>query len=224
MTETKAVMVLEEHAAMRNFLYACVNASGYDAVVAESAHDAVKRYRTSRPEAVILSLGTPRAARALRTISVLHAIDPTVPIIVISGHARASLIAQALTHGASDFVSAPFDESDIAAALSKAVKRSAPDHRGRDQASPADASRPRLIGSSREMQHVRQFIERAAATDLTVLIRGESGTGKTLVAREIVAASAPHGTTTCSMRKCWRSPRGSSAAACRISPASSRVR
>jgi DNA-binding NtrC family response regulator len=191
MTETRQVMVLEEHAAMRNFLYSCVHASGYDALVAESAYDAVKRYRTSRPQAVILSLGSSRSTRALRTISVLHAIDPTVPIIVISGHARAALIAQAMHHGASDFVTAPFDESDIAAALTKAVTpRDAAPHHVRPRDRGRDAARPRLIGSSPAMTAVRQFIEHAAATDVTVLIHGESGTGKTLVAREIVAASA----------------------------------
>ena len=184
-------MVLEQHAAMRNFLYSCVHASGYDALVAESAHDAVKRYRTSRPDAVILSLGSSLSTRALRTISVLHAIDPTVPIIVISGHARAALIAQAMNHGASDFVTAPFDESDIAAALTKAVKhRDGEQHGARPRDRGRDVARPRLIGSSPAMAAVRQFIERAAATDVTVLIRGESGTGKTLVAREIVGASA----------------------------------
>ena len=185
MTETCHVMVLEENAAMRNFLYACVNASGYDAMVTDSAREAIHRYRTSRPDAVILSLAAPRSTRTLRTISVLHAIDPTVPIIVICGHARGSLIAQAFSNGASDFVSAPFDESDVAAALTKALKHQ---DSGR-QTRAREAARPRLIGSSRAMTAVRQFIERAAATDLTVLIRGESGTGKTLVAREIVAAS-----------------------------------
>jgi DNA-binding NtrC family response regulator len=188
MTETRHVMVLEENAAMRNFLYACVNASGYDAIVTDSTREAIRRCRTARPDAVILSLAAPRVTRTLRTIAILHAIDPTIPIIVISGHARGTLVAQALRNGASDFVTAPFDESDVSAVLTKALKHqdtaTAVRPRGRE------ATRPRLIGSSRAMTAVREFIERAAATDLTVLIRGESGTGKTLVAREIVAASA----------------------------------
>jgi DNA-binding NtrC family response regulator len=165
-----------------------VNASGYDAVVTDSARDAIRRYRTDRPEAVILSLAAPRAVRTLRTISVLHAIDPTVPIIVVSGHARGSLVAQALSSGASDFVTAPFDESDVATALSKALRQQS-NARQISRARGRDATRPRLIGSSRAMSAVRQFIDNAAATDLTVLIRGECGTGKTLIAREIVAAS-----------------------------------
>ena len=188
MTETCDVMVLEENAAMRNFLYACVNASGYDTVVTDSPRDAIRRYRAQRPTAVILSLAAPRSTRTLRTIAVLHAIDPNVPIIVISGHARGTLVAQAINNGATDFVSAPFDESDVAAALTKALKLRDSARAGRQRE--RDASRPRLIGSSRAMTTVRAFIERAAATDLTVLIRGESGTGKMLVAREIVAASS----------------------------------
>jgi DNA-binding NtrC family response regulator len=185
MTETWHVMVLEENAAMRNFLYACVNASGYDAIVTDSARDAVRRYRSSRPDAVILSLAAPRTTRTLRTIAVLHAIDPTVPIIVIAGHARGALIAQAFSHGAADFVTAPFDESDVTAALTRTLEPNDQRSRARD----TDATRSRLVGSSRAISAVREFIERAAATDLTVLIRGESGTGKMLVAREIVAAS-----------------------------------
>ena len=181
------MMVLEENAAMRNFLCACVNASGYDAAVTDSAREAVRRYRTNRPDAVILSLAAPRSTRTLRTIAILHAIDPTVPVIVISGHARGSLIAQALSSGASDFVTAPFDESDVAAALTKALKHQ--DNGRQTRSRGGETTRPRLIGSSKAMSAVREFITRAAATDLTVLIRGESGTGKTLVAREIVAAS-----------------------------------
>lgn len=187
MTETWHVMVFEENAAMRNFLYACVNASGYDAVVTDSARDAVRRYRSSRPDAVILSLAAPRTIRTLRTISVLHAIDPTVPIIVIAGHARGPLIAKAFSHGAADFVTAPFDESDVAAALTRALKPQDGGQKSRSRN--RDTAKARLIGSSPAITAVREFIERAAATDLTVLIRGESGTGKTLVAREIVAAS-----------------------------------
>jgi DNA-binding NtrC family response regulator len=187
MTETRQVMVLEDNAAMRNFLYACVNASGYEAAVTDRARDAIHRFRTERPEAVILSLAAPRSTRTLRTISILHAADPTVPIIVIAGHARGALLAQALSNGATDFVTAPFDESDVAAALTKVLKRQEAGRCGRARG--RDPERSRLIGSSRAMNAVRQFIERAAATDVTVLIRGESGTGKTLVAREIVASS-----------------------------------
>lgn len=188
MTQTREVMVVEENAAMRNFLYASARAAGCDVVVAESAQDAIRRFRASRPDAVILSMGAARPARTLRAISLLHAVDPAVPIIVIAGHSPASTIAQALDRGAVDFVTVPFDEADVQSALAKALKdRSAgrERERGRDRST----SRGRLVGSSQVMEAVRQFIDRAAATDVNVLIRGESGTGKTLVAREIVAAS-----------------------------------
>jgi DNA-binding NtrC family response regulator len=191
MTDTREVIVVEDNAAMRDFLYASVLASGYEAVVLESAHAAIKRYRESRPSAVILRLGSPRCTNELRTISVLNAIDPSVPVIVLSGHARPSVIVDAIARGASDFVSAPFDETDVELALAKALKqehtgRGVSRHRHRGD----EPTRPVLVGSSPAIVEAREFIKRAAATDVTVLLRGESGTGKTLVAREIVAASS----------------------------------
>jgi DNA-binding NtrC family response regulator len=191
MTDTREVIVVEDNAAMRDFLYASVLASGYEAVVLESAHAAIKRYREFRPSAVILRLGSPRCTNELRTISVLNAIDPSVPVIVLSGHARPSVIVDAIARGASDFVSAPFDETDVELALAKALKQ---EHTGRGVSRQRhrgdEPTRPVLVGSSPAIAEVREFIKRAAATDVTVLLRGESGTGKTLVAREIVAASA----------------------------------
>jgi DNA-binding NtrC family response regulator len=99
-------------------------------------------------------------------------------------------VVQAMKLGASDFVSKPFDDTDLEAPLANAVRQ----HQlAREVATLRDElqSQPKylMLGHSERMAEVQDMIERVADTDVTVLIRGESGTGKELVARALCASS-----------------------------------
>ena len=115
--------------------------------------------------------------------------DPDSAVVIITAHGAVSIAVEALKRGASDFVAKPWSNERLAATVrsAAALRRSKIDARvERGRASElAPASETPLLGNSPAMERVRTLIERAAPTDANVLILGENGTGKEIVAREI---------------------------------------
>ncbi len=110
-------------------------------------------------------------------------------MVIITAHGAVSVAVEAIKRGASDFVAKPWSNERLAATVrSAAALRREPDRcaieRGRASELVPSVETP-LIGKSAALQRVRDLIERAAPTDANVLILGENGTGKEIVAREI---------------------------------------
>ncbi len=119
-------------------------------------------------------------------------IDPTLVVIMITAHGSVDTVVEAMRRGATDFVAKPWQNEKIVATVSTGVQlhKSRVEARSLRQANRAllDAATPTnnaIVGSSTEMQSVLSIVERAAPTDANVLILGENGTGKELIAREL---------------------------------------
>jgi two-component system, NtrC family, response regulator AtoC len=190
MTGKPQVMVVDDDQSMCNFLRTFLSGRGCEAITAVSAEEAVKRYQVDRPAVVILDVVLTGAMDGLAVLDALKKIDREVPIIVLSGERRTTTVVQAMKLGAWDFVSKPFNDTDLATPLAGALKQR---QLSRDVASLREELRLKgkhdLLGHSERMEEVRDLIARVADTDVTVLIRGESGTGKELVARALYASS-----------------------------------
>src|SRR3954465_4328395 len=185
------VMVVDDDLAMCNFLRSFLSERGYQAITMGNAEEAVKRYHAERPAAVILDVVMPGAMDGLEALAAFKKIDREVPVIVLSGQGRPNTVVQAMKLGAADFVSKPFDESDLDIPLANALKQR---QLSREVASlreqlQSQSKYQMLFGNSEKMAEVQELIDRVADTDVTVLIRGESGTGKELVARALYASS-----------------------------------
>jgi DNA-binding NtrC family response regulator len=144
-------------------------------------------------DAILLDLNFERGATDGREgLSFLGRImeqDPDAAVVIITAHGAVSIAVEAIKAGASDFVAKPWSNERLAATVrsAAALRRSRMDARTeRGRASElASTSETPLIGESPAIERVRTLVARAAPTDANVLILGENGTGKEIVAREI---------------------------------------
>jgi two-component system, NtrC family, response regulator AtoC len=185
------VLVVDDDPAMCEFLGNFLTKRGYQPVTATSAEQAVQRYQSDPPAAVILDVVMPGDMDGLDALAAFKKIDHDVPVIVISGEGRTNTVVRAMKLGATDFVSKPFDDVELEVPLSNAVRQY---HLTREVASLRDQLQSQshhamLVGHSKRMLEIQDLINRVADTDVTVLIRGESGTGKELVARALFSTS-----------------------------------
>jgi DNA-binding NtrC family response regulator len=145
------------------------------------------------PDAILLDLNFERAAtdgrEGLETLGRIMHQDPDAAVVIITAHGAVSVAVEAIKRGASDFVAKPWSNERLAATVrsAAALRRSRIDARvERSRASElAHGSETPMLGESDSMKRVRSLVERAAPTDANVLILGENGTGKEIVAREI---------------------------------------
>ena len=153
------------------------------------------------PDAILLDLNFERSAtdgrEGLDYLARIMDQDPDSAVVIITAHGAVSIAVEAIKRGASDFVAKPWSNERLAAtvrsaAALRASKIDARIERGRASELAPTAETP-LIGRSAAMQRVRDLIERAAPTDANVLILGENGTGKEIVAREIHRLSRRNG-------------------------------
>lgn len=149
--------------------------------------------KKENPDAILLDLNFERGAtdgrEGLNFLGKVMEIDPDAAVVIITAHGAVSVAVEAIKAGASDFVAKPWSNERLAATVrsAAALRRSRIDARTeRGRASElAPVGETPLIGDSPAMQRVRILIDRAAPTDANVLILGENGTGKEIVAREI---------------------------------------
>jgi two-component system response regulator AtoC len=170
------ILVVESEATTRNVLSGFLAGRGYRAL-AVGPDEAVPRFENGRPGAVILNVA---GRTALDILATFREIDRHVPIVVIADRQLFPLLEQSAP--SATLIARPFDGRELEAALAAALK-----HRPALPPGAGDARPPTLeallLGRSEKMKAVRSLVERVADADVTVLVRGETGTGKELVAR-----------------------------------------
>lgn len=150
------------------------------------------------PDAILLDLNFERAAtdgrEGLDYLARIREQDPDAAVVIITAHGAVSIAVEAIKRGASDFVAKPWSNERLVATVRSAAalrqsRLAARTERNRAVELAQGVETP-LLGNSEAMQRVRVLVERAAPTNANVLILGENGTGKEIIAREIHRLSA----------------------------------
>ena len=179
------VLIVDDEKDLREGLAETVHDLGYEALVAASGREALAAAATNKPVAVLLDLRMPDMD-GLQVLTRLHAAaDGTnVPVAIITAYATAANTIEAMRLGAFDHLTKPIGREDLASLLQRMIRSRAPKSPPRDLPD-ADGFPETLIGSSPGMREVQKTIGLVADSDATVLITGETGTGKEVVARTI---------------------------------------
>jgi len=186
-TPSSAVYVVDDDALIRQSLAGLFRSARLPVVTFASAQDFLARPRTEDPGCLVLDVLLPGLS-GLDLQEELGKTNARIPIIFLSGHGDIPMSVRAMKSGALEFFTKPYDDESLLAAVRNAIAR--PHDTPTKLKRGTGSSLETIIGSSLAMQTVHRQISMVASADSTVLILGETGTGKELVAREIHALSS----------------------------------
>jgi len=188
----RRVLLLDTDPGVRWALERGLARSGYSVHAVSNLNDALTALEEDGVDLVVLELLS-EAGLTLDTLAMIAGMKPAQGVICTSIDAPPQTVIEAMRNGAVDFLPKPFSLQDVRGALSRAFSSSDPAPPMRRLGAihrRTDSHDSLLIGISAPIQELRTSIEQITKTDLNCLIRGESGTGKDMVAREIHRLSA----------------------------------
>ncbi len=177
------ILVIDDESAIRDSLKMILEYEGYEAQGAATGQDGLSLVDRDAPELVLLDIKM-AGMDGLEVLQRLRAAHETLPVVMISGHATVSTAVEATKLGAFDFIEKPLSTERVLVTVRNALDR----HRLVDEnlsLRKAQEVRYQLVGDSPALRGALDAVRRAAPTSATVLITGESGVGKELVARAI---------------------------------------
>jgi DNA-binding NtrC family response regulator len=186
-TAPGAILVVDDHAAARDSMADILSCSGHRVHCCASAIEALRELERRTFDVIITDLRMPGMS-GLDFIRALQQRRCDSQIIMVTAHGSVAAAVDAMRHGAFDFVEKPFTAEQLEDIVGRALRHG--ELVERRSSVPADCgTEDAMIGSSVAIQELRRKIAQVAPTSETVLIMGESGVGKELVARAIHAGS-----------------------------------
>jgi two-component system nitrogen regulation response regulator NtrX len=184
MAATKGrILVVDDEAAIRDSLRMILEYEDYAFSGASSGQEGLAMIQRDRPDLVLLDIKMP-AMDGMEVLRKIHAFDETLPVVMISGHGTTATAVEAIRSGAVDFLDKPLSSERVIVTLQNALETSELRSENRELKL-AMESRYEIVGQSPALKRVLDAVKRAAPTNATVLLLGESGVGKELVARTI---------------------------------------
>jgi DNA-binding NtrC family response regulator len=180
------VLVVEDKESLRIMLRKTLEVRGYSVEEAGDAYEAKRRLSASRYLVVLTDLRLP-AGSGFDVLQAAQESDPEMPVVVMTAFGTVDEAVRAMKEGAADFLTKPVDTDHLMVLLDRAIdrRRLLTEYVLLKEEYQRRFALPRLLGEDPALKETMMSIQRAAATDATVLLLGESGTGKELMARSL---------------------------------------
>ncbi|SMC46775.1 sigma-54-dependent transcriptional regulator [Primorskyibacter flagellatus] len=195
MSKAMKIAIVDDEQDMRQSISQWLALSGYDTETFGSAEDALSKLGADYPGIVISDIKMP-GMDGLQLLKKLMSTDSALPVIMITGHGDVPIAVEAMRVGAFDFLEKPFNPDKMTELAKKATneRRLTLDNRAlRKELSDGGQLMKKLIGASPVMERLREDILDLGQADGHVLIDGETGTGKTLIAHALHAVGSRAG-------------------------------
>ena len=185
-----SILVVDDEPVVQNAVQWLLRSHGYEVDIAKSGEEALSRIAQQEFDVVVSDIKMP-GLNGLDVLERSRALWPNLSVILMTGYASLETAIEALRRGACDYLRKPFDVDDLTLSVERALRVHRPVDPVRPRPVAAAAAPPghHLVGESPAIVAVREHIARCALTPSNVLITGESGVGKELVASAIHAAS-----------------------------------
>src|ERR687892_334499 len=180
------ILVADDHDALRRGLALALGTAGHEVEEAQNGNAAIEKLHENYFDVVVsdLKMGGSDGLDVLRTTKTLH---PSTSVILMTAFGSVSTAVEAMKHGAFDYVQKPFEIEEMEVKVEKALElkrlRHELDYLRHEQQESYDFER--IIGGSAALNKVLTVVRKVAKSNSTVLIRGETGTGKELIAGAI---------------------------------------
>jgi len=177
------ILIVDDEANMRLVLKTLLKKEGYEVETAENGLEALRFLKTNDVAVVVTDLKMPKLD-GMGLLEKIIAYYPSTPVILITAHGTVATAVDAMKKGAFDYVTKPFDQSELKRVIQNAVKARTLNEE-EVVLNPEEIDRYGIVGSSPPMLEIYDTVKRVAATATTVLLTGETGTGKELIAQAI---------------------------------------
>ncbi|HPJ96502.1 MAG TPA: response regulator, partial [Syntrophales bacterium] len=177
------ILIVDDELNMRLVLKAMLSKEGYEVFLAEDGLVALNVLKENEISAIVTDLKMPR----LDGVGLLERVAkeyPSIPVIIITAYGTVNTAVDALKKGAFDYITKPFDQDDLRNVIRKAV-RTREFNQNEVLMNEDEIDRYGIVGSSPKMTEIYETIRQVAPATTAVLITGETGTGKELIAHAI---------------------------------------
>ena len=180
-----SVIVVDDEASIRTAVEQWLSLSGFEVQLFSRAEDCLAQLPKNFPGVILSDVRMPGIS-GLELLAQVQRLDPDLPIILLTGHGDVPMAVEAMRDGAYDFLEKPFSPDTLLSSLRRALDKrrlvleNRRLHQQADSRAKLDAT---LLGVSRALQTLRRQVLELAALPVNVLIRGETGSGKELIAR-----------------------------------------
>jgi len=182
----KSILIVDDEKAARFGMKMALENDGYNVMEASDGIEAFEVIKAKSPSLIFLDINMPKI-NGIQVLEEINQMEKSPMIVIVTAYGSERVAVEAMKKGAYDYIAKPYEIDELRLIAQHAFEKLALEEENARLRSEIDrlGSRGAIVGESREMNQVFNKIEKVGPSDVTILIQGESGSGKELVAKEI---------------------------------------